>query len=94
MYVKTSIITILLLDSYSLKDKRSVIKSIIHKTHNKYNVSIAEVDENDILNKGVLGSSIVSNNTHTNEQITQNIIDFIENNYAVEIIKIENYEEF
>ena len=91
MNVKSAIITLLLFDSYSLKDKRSVIKSIIHKTHNKFNVSIAEVEENDILNKGILGLSIVSNNVKTNEQILNTIIDFIENNYPVEIISIAEY---
>ncbi|GMQ58928.1 hypothetical protein AN1V17_33240 [Vallitalea sediminicola] len=91
MNVKTVTITIIIFDSYSLKDKRSVIKSIIHKTHNKFNVSIAEVADNDILNKSILGLSIVSNNNQTNEQIYYNVVDFIENNYPVEIIEITYY---
>ncbi|GMQ63625.1 MULTISPECIES: DUF503 domain-containing protein [Vallitalea] len=91
MNVKTVTITILILDSNSLKDKRSVIKSIIHKTHNKFNVSIAEVKDNDILNQGVLGLSIVSSNTQTTEQIFYSIIDFIEDDYPVEIVEISDY---
>lgn len=92
MNVKTYLITILLLDSYSLKDKRSVIKSIIAKSHNKYNVSIAEVADNDLHNKGVLGLSIVSKSQCICEQMFQSIIEFIENNYPVEIINIDDYE--
>lgn len=91
MHVKTDLLTLLIFDSYSLKDKRSVLKSIIHKVHNKYNVSIAEVDENDIHNKSVLGISIVGNQKNICEQMFQDILDFIENNYPVEIIGIESY---
>lgn len=91
MNVKTVTMTILILDSYSLKDKRSVIKSIIHKAHNKFNASIAEVKDNDILNQGSLGLSIVSSNTKTTDQIFYNVIDFIEHNYPVEIVEIIDY---
>ncbi|GKX28927.1 hypothetical protein SH1V18_14070 [Vallitalea longa] len=91
MNVKSAIITLLLFDSYSLKDKRSIIKSIIHKTHNKFNVSIAEVKEHDVLNKAILGLSIVSNNSNKNEHIFNNIVDFVEKNYPVEIIEICDY---
>ncbi|MCT4688280.1 DUF503 domain-containing protein [Vallitalea sp.] len=91
MNVKTVTITILILDSNSLKDKRSIIKSIIHKIHNRFNVSIAEVKDNDILNQGVLGLSIVSSNNQTTEQIFYSIIDFIENNYPVEIVEISDF---
>lgn len=91
MNVKTCSITILIFDSYSLKDKRSTVKSIITKVHNKYNVSIAEVDNHEIHNKSILGLSIVSNNERFSEQILQKIISFIEANYPVEIINIANY---
>lgn len=91
MNVKTCLITILIFDSYSLKDKRSTVKSIIVKTHNKYNVSIAEVDNHEIHNKSILGLSIVTNSESLSEQILQKIINLIETSYPAEIINIENY---
>jgi hypothetical protein len=92
MFVESNKIEIRIFDSFSLKDKRSVVKSIIAKTHRKFNVSISEVEDYDLLNKTALGVSIVSNNNQLNQQIFNSIIRFIEENYEAEIISIENYE--
>lgn len=92
MFVKSNKIEIRIFDSFSLKDKRSVVKSIVAKTHRKFNVSISEVEDYDLLNKTTLGIAIVSNNNQLNQQIFNRIIRFIEDNYQAEIISIENYE--
>lgn len=91
MIVEANKISIRIFDSFSLKDKRSIIKSIIKKTHNKFNVSISEVEYHDTLNKSALGVAIVSNSNTLNEQIFNKIIQFIEDNYEVEVISIETY---
>lgn len=91
MNFKTIKITLRIFDAFSLKDKRSVIKSILQKTHTKYNVSIAEVEAHDIHNMGVLGLSIVSNSALFNEQSIDKITNFIESNYELEIVEIEEY---
>lgn len=91
MFVEANTITIQIFDSYSLKDKRSVVKSIVQKTRNKFNISISEVADHDMLNKATLGIAIVSNNKQLNQQIFNSIIDFIEENYEAEIISIDNY---
>lgn len=91
MNVTSLKVTIKITSSYSLKDKRRVIKSLIQRIHNKYNVSISEVGDNDLLNQAVIGMSIVSNKYVLNQQTIQNIIDFIEDYYPVEIINIEDY---
>ncbi|MDP3793591.1 MAG: DUF503 domain-containing protein, partial [Candidatus Uhrbacteria bacterium] len=33
--------------NHSLKDKRQVVKSLIARLHNKFNVAVAEVDDHD-----------------------------------------------
>ena len=90
MFVEVNRIEIRIFYSFSLKDKRNVVKSIIKKIHNRFNVSISEVDDNDMLNKSTLGIAIVSNSNTLNQQIMDKIIQFIEENYQVEIIAIEN----
>lgn len=92
MFVEANEIQIRIFDSFSLKDKRSVVKSILKKTHNRFNVSISEVADSEMLNKATLGIAIVSNSNTLNQQIFDNIIRFIEENYEVEIISIDNYE--
>ncbi|QUI23785.1 DUF503 domain-containing protein [Vallitalea pronyensis] len=91
MYVKSDLVTLRIFNAYSLKDKRSVLKSIIHKVHNKYNVSIAEVDHHDLHNQADLGIAIVGNQMGICDKIFQDIIAFIEYNYPAEILEITPY---
>ncbi|MCT4634544.1 MAG: DUF503 domain-containing protein [Firmicutes bacterium] len=91
MIVSTISITIRIFDSYSLKDKRSVIKSIIQKSKQKFNISISEVDFQDIHNLAKLGVAVVSNDFSHNQKVIDSLIHFIEENYAVEISDIEDY---
>lgn len=85
-------VSFLIYNSYSLKDKRSVIKSIIKKSQNKFNVSISEVEAHDTLNQGVLGIAVVSNNLKLSQQILDQVLQEIEDNGEVEIHSIERIE--
>lgn len=84
-------ISFIIFNSDSLKDKRSIVKSIIQKMHRKYNISISEVDDNDIINKGVIGIGIVSNNYVLCKQIVENVVKDIESQYEIEINNIQEY---
>ena len=53
MIVRVSRIT-LILPSRSLKEKRGILKSVIERVSNRFRVSIAEVDSNDMPDIGVL----------------------------------------
>ncbi len=65
---------------YSLKEKRMVLKSIIDKIKNKFNVSIAEVENQDIHKSIVIGFACVTNETSHANSIIDHVINFIENN--------------
>lgn len=77
-------------ENQSLKDKRRIVKSIISRLRNQYNISIAEVDDNDLWQMATLGISCVSNNSqHVDETITD-IIKFINHKYPeLEIVDQE-----
>ena len=85
-------VSFLIYNSYSLKDKRNVLKSIIKKTHNKFNVSISEVGAHDTLNQGVLGIAVVSNSRKLCQQTLDLVLKEIEDNGEVEIHSIEREE--
>lgn len=74
---------------HSLKEKRMVVKSLCAKTRNKFNVSIAEVEEHDIHQIVVLGISVVSTDMRQIESILDEVIRFIESNTEGEITNIE-----
>ena len=79
-------------ESYSLKDKRMVIKSIIEKMKRRYNISISEVGDNDIWNKSSIAFCTVSNGMTNVNKIIQEGIDFLELDDRIEIINtVINY---
>jgi len=76
---------------FSLKDKRMIVKSITEKVRHKFNVSIAEVEDNDIHKSIVLGFACVTNEASHADSIINNVLNFIENNTdaVVEDVVIE-----
>lgn len=82
-------ITLLIFDSYSLKEKRSVIKSILRRTENRHSLSAAEVDDLDVHNKAVIGLGIVGNNRQLCRTRLEAALKDIEENYEVEIIAFD-----
>jgi uncharacterized protein len=71
-------ITLHLPGCHSLKEKRQVIHSIIARIRQKYDVAIAEVDEQDQWQIAKLGVSCVSNSSQHIDQILGNVQRFIE----------------
>jgi uncharacterized protein YlxP (DUF503 family) len=74
---------------HSLKEKRMVVKSLCAKTRNKFNVSIAEVEEQDIHQIAVLGISVASTDMRQTESILDEVVRYIESNTEAEITNIE-----
>ena len=69
-------------DSRSLKDKRRVVKSIVSRLRNQYNISVAEVDDQDLWQLATLGIACVSNhNQHVDETLSK-VMNFIVSNYS------------
>ena len=62
MVVGTGKIKFKLYDVNSLKGKRKIVKSIIRRIRNKFNISIAETDYNDSHSLAQIGFSITGNN--------------------------------
>ncbi|MDW7674142.1 MAG: DUF503 domain-containing protein [Bacillota bacterium] len=78
MIIGTLSITLFLPECHSLKEKRSILKSLVVKTRNKFNAAIAEVDHQDKWQKATVGIAVVSTSTsHVYNQL-QSIVDFIE----------------
>src|ERR1700712_2784254 len=65
----------------STKEKRSILKSMLTRLHNQFNVSTAEIDFNDALNASVIAFTTVTNDSrHANHTIST-ILNWIEKNY-------------
>jgi uncharacterized protein len=71
---------------HSLKEKRMIVRSITDKVKNRYNVSISEVESQDIHNYIVVGFAAVSSDTRHVQSILQNVLDYIEDNCDAEVV--------
>ncbi len=70
-------VTLRLPENHSLKGKRQVLKSLMARTHNKFNVSAAEIDHQDSWQIASIGITCVTNEGRHADQILANVIDFI-----------------
>ncbi|MBN1755317.1 DUF503 domain-containing protein [bacterium] len=73
----------------SLKGKRMILKSLLTKIRNKYNVSISEVDHNDLWQRSTLTMVTVANDRKRVDQVLNNVRKFIEMEKRVSIIDYE-----
>jgi uncharacterized protein YlxP (DUF503 family) len=71
--------------AHSLKDKRMVVKSIMAKAQNKFNISIAETDEQDRIQTAVISFAFFAANTALADSMAENVLRFIENNTDAEV---------
>jgi uncharacterized protein YlxP (DUF503 family) len=77
-------------ENLSLKGKRRVLKSITTRVKNRFNVSIAEVDSNDLWQLATLGISCVSNSGRQTDEVLSKVVDFVtEGRFEVEILDCE-----
>lgn len=65
--------------SHSLKDKRRVVKSILARVKNQFNVSIAEVDANDAWQSAVLAIACVSGDADYVHGLLTEVVEMIAN---------------
>ncbi|RYD06442.1 hypothetical protein N752_03710 [Desulforamulus aquiferis] len=72
--------------SNTLKDKRRVLKSIVDRVRSRFNVSIAEVGNQDLWQRATLGVAAVSNETAHVNQMLNTVIKSIEANGEAELI--------
>lgn len=74
---------------YSLKEKRMVVKSLIKKLQNTFNISVAEIEDQDIHQRITIGISSVALSSSQCYATIESIIRFVEKNTDAEIIEVE-----
>jgi uncharacterized protein len=81
-------LTLRLPENGSLKGKRQVVKSITQRLHNRFNVSVAEVEHNDLWQLAGMEICAVANNAGHASEVVRKAVDYIEElRLDVEIIE-------
>ena len=73
-------------EANSLKSKRMVIKSLTDRIKNKFNVSVAEVDANNLWQRSVIGIAYVANETLIINKVFEKIRTLVLSTNSVELI--------
>ena len=71
---------------HSLKEKRMIVKSLVTKLQNKFHVSAAEIDEQDILQIIVIGVAFIVPYNAMADSMMDEIAMFVEENTEAELL--------
>lgn len=86
MIVGTCQIELYLPGVSSLKEKRSIVKSLLARLRNTFNVSAAEIDHHDLWQSALIGVAAVSNSVGHADQVLQGVLMWIETNFPDALI--------
>lgn len=64
-------------ENHSLKGKRQVVKSITSRVRQRFNVSIAELDDQDRWQTATLGIACISSTGQQVNRVLNQVVDFI-----------------
>ena len=70
-------VTLRLPENQSLKGKRRVVASLRSRIRGKFNVSIAEVEDNESWQVATLGITCVSNSARHTDEVISEVVAFI-----------------
>ncbi len=83
-------ISLRLPENMTLKGKRQILKSITSRIQNKFNVSVAEVDNHDAWQLATIGICCISNDGRFTNQVLSKIVDFVRgSHFDVELLDYE-----
>jgi len=86
MVVGIGTISLRLAENESLKGKRKVIKSILGKMKNSFNVSAAEVGDNDVHRRSEIGFSMVGNDTGYINSKMDKLLNMVDDSGLAELV--------
>ena len=86
MFVGVARLTLQIPESGSLKAKRQVLRRVTERLKARFNVAVAEVDDQDAWQKATLGLTVVGNERrHVDEQL-EKVIHYVEEMYVAPLL--------
>ncbi|HEX2055054.1 MAG TPA: DUF503 domain-containing protein [Nitrospiraceae bacterium] len=87
MIVGVCTVELFIPEGHSLKGKRQVLQSLKDRLRDKFNLSVAEVGEQDLWQKSILGLACVANeSTHVN-QVLEQALNLIRGVPTIELVR-------
>ncbi len=77
-------------ENASRKGKRQVVKPIIARISNKFNVAVAEVGDNDLWQMATIGVACISNDKRQANEVLSKVMNFVnESHFEIEMMDYE-----
>jgi uncharacterized protein YlxP (DUF503 family) len=74
-----------------LKDKRQVVRSVAQRIRNRFEVSVAEVADNDAWQRATLGVAVVANDARHCDEVLREIVGYVESSRLdAELLDVES----
>jgi uncharacterized protein YlxP (DUF503 family) len=89
MIVGAALLDIHVHGSHSLKQKRGVVRSIVARVRNRFNVSVAEVGGQDTWQRATLALGVVGADEKVLRKALENALRFIEELHLAEVLGAE-----
>ena len=89
MTVGLARLTLFLPEVHSLKEKRMVLRRVKDRAQQKFNLAIAEVGENDIWQRAVLGVAVLGSGRRFVESALDEVVRFIRSEAEVTNVERE-----
>ncbi|MEX0828697.1 MAG: DUF503 domain-containing protein [Nitrospirales bacterium] len=74
-------------EAQSLKNKRKILVSLKTRLQNRFNISVAEIDECHLWQKAIVGIATVANETARVNQTLDHVLNDIRANPSLELVR-------
>lgn len=88
MLVGTLCVQVHIPGATSLKDKRRIVKGMITKVQNRFNVSIAELDNEDLWRRATIGVAMIGDSQEHIERQLQFVLNFLDAETRWEVMQV------
>lgn len=86
MIVGVAVVELRVHGSRSLKEKRSVVRSLVQRARNRFPVSVAEVGGQGTWQRAVLGIAIVGGDARKLRGVLEQVVDFVDSTGLAEVV--------
>ena len=78
----------------SLKEKRSRLKPLLARLHREFNISVAEMEQNDSWQEAMIACALVSNDHSHTQRALQRVLEWIDHSWPDVDVSSEEMEIF
>lgn len=76
-------------EAQSLKQKRQILSSLKDRLHQRFNLSVAEIDHQDLWQRSTLALAMVSNDGRHADEVISKAINCVEQDGRLQLLSVD-----